>query len=193
MAEDWSQYLKASLEKPLHPIWDHLEPYLKPGQTALELGCGAGSGVLRLVERGLRVLAVDQEPEALEITKSRLPEGADVHLLKAQFQALEFEPNSFDVIVAGFSLFFLRSWEFGRVWKQLGTALKPGGVFAGQFLGEHDDWAERGYCVHTRAEVEALLEGLELIWFEEAERDGETLLREPKHWHVFHVVALRSA
>jgi SAM-dependent methyltransferase len=188
MAENWSEYLKASLEKPLHPIWEHVDPLLKPGQVALELGCGAGSGVLHLLDKGLKVLAVDQEPEALEITRFRLPEGAEVHLVKAQFQDLGLDPESLDLVFAGFSLFFLRFWEFGQVWQRVLSALKPGGIFAGQLLGVKDDWAERGYTVHTLEEVQSLLHPFEVLYFEEAERDGETLLREPKHWHVFHVV-----
>ena len=189
MPENWSDYYAATLDKPLHPIWEHIDPHLKAGQVALELGCGVGHGVLHLVEKGLKVIAVDQEPEALEKTKERLPQQAEVHLLKAQFQDLGLDPDSLDLIVAGFSLFFLRTWEFGRVWQRLVRALRPGGIFAGQLLGVNDDWAERGYTVHTRSEIESLLHPFEILYLEEAERDGETAMREPKHWHVFHVVA----
>lgn len=189
MAEKWSDYFKASLEKPLHPLWQEIDPHLLPGQIALELGCGAGNGVSHLIAKGLKVIAVDQEPEALELTRRQLPEGAQVHLLKAQFQDLGLDRNSLDVIVAGFSLFFLRPWEFGQVWPRLVTALRERGIFGGQFLGVHDDWASRGYTTHTRGEVEALFGGFEILYLEEVERDGETMLREPKHWHVFHVVA----
>ncbi|HTQ11747.1 MAG TPA: class I SAM-dependent methyltransferase [Fimbriimonadaceae bacterium] len=193
MAEDWSAYFKASLEKPLHPLWKQIDPFLRAGAVALDLGCGAGEGTLHLLEMGLSVIAVDQEPEALEILRERLPEAAKAHLVKAQFQDIGFDPDSLDVVVAFFSLFFLRHWEFGQVWQRLLTALKPGGLFAGQLLGVNDDWAERGCTVHTRAEVESLLHPFEILYFEEADRDGETLLREPKHWHVFHVVARKLA
>ena len=191
MTENWPAFFKASLEKPLHPIWEHIDPHLQSGQVALELGCGVGAGVVHLVEKGLKVIAVDQEPEALEITRERLPEGADVHLLRAQIQDVGLEPDSFDIAVAGFSLFFLRSWEFGQVWRRTQKALKPGGIFAGQLLGVNDDWVARGYTAHTRQEVEGLLDRFEILFLEEVDRDGETILREPKHWHVFHVVARR--
>jgi hypothetical protein len=36
-----------------------------------------------------------------------------------------------------------------------------------------------------------LIAGLELERFEEREWDGETALGEPKHWHIFEVVARR--
>jgi len=187
--QDWPAYFKASLEKPLHPLWEQIDPLLAPGQVALDLGCGVGSATIHLLEKGLKVVAIDQEPEALEITRSRLPPEAAAHLLKAQFQDVGFDSDSLDVVAAFFALFFLRPWEFGRVWQRLLAALKPGGVFAGQFLGINDDWADRGYTVHTRSEVESLLHPFEVLYLEEVERDGETTLREPKHWHVFHVVA----
>lgn len=189
MTENWPEYFKVSLEKPLHPLWTQIDPLLREGQVALDLGCGVGSGTLHMLERGLKVIAVDQEPEAIEILKGRLPEGAQAHLVKAQFQDLGLDPASLDVVIAFFSLFLLRFWEFGPVWQRLLGALKPGGIFAGQILGVNDEWAERGYVVHTRAEVESLLHPFEILHFEEVERDGETLLREPKHWHIFHVVA----
>ena len=41
----------------------------------------------------------------------------------------------------------------------------------------------------TRPQAEALFEGWIVERFEEEENDGEALLG-PKHWHLFHVVAL---
>jgi tellurite methyltransferase len=192
MSADWSAYFKATHDKPLHPIWEQIDPYLQPGGIALDLGCGGGIATAHLLEKGLKVLAVDQEPEALELTRERIGENADATLVKAQFQDLGLEPESFEVVFAGFSLFFLREWEFGQVWKRITAALKPGGIFAGQLLGVNDDWAERGYTVLTRDQVLDLFQRFELLYLEEAERDGETSLREPKHWHVFHVVARKS-
>lgn len=189
MTQDWPAYFKASLDKPLHPLWEQIDPYLAAGQTALDLGCGVGVGTAHLIEKGLRVIAVDQEAEALEITGGRLPAGADVHFVQASFQELGADEKSVDVIVAFFSLFFLSPLDFGRFWEKLTSALRPGGLFAGQLLGVHDDWANRGYTVFTASECYAVLDAFDILYFEEVDRDGETTLREPKHWHVFHVVA----
>ena len=38
-------------------------------------------------------------------------------------------------------------------------------------------------------EAQALLDGLEIEMFEEEEADGVTPRGNPKHWHIFHVVA----
>jgi hypothetical protein len=45
---------------------------------------------------------------------------------------------------------------------------------------------------HTRAQALGLLDGLELERFDEVDEDGKTATGEPKHWHVFHVIARRA-
>ena len=45
---------------------------------------------------------------------------------------------------------------------------------------------------HTRADVEALLEGFEIEHLEEEEDDSVTPRGEAKHWHVFHIVARKA-
>lgn len=189
MVQSWSDYLRASLEKPLHPIWKEIDPHLQAGQSAIDLGCGAGGNTLHLLERGLRVVAVDADAEAVEITKGRLPENAAAHVVQSRFQELGLDVESVDLVIAFFSLFFLTPSEFGPVWQRILSALRPGGILAGQLLGINDDWASKGCTVHTRSEVESLLHPFETLYLEEADQDGETLLREPKHWHAFHVVA----
>jgi tellurite methyltransferase len=153
----------------------------------LELGCGVGHGVLWLLGKGFEVVANDMEPEALDIVRSRVPAEAHVEFLPGRFEDITM-PEA-DLIVAGFSLFFLPPSEFADFWPKVVRALRPGGVFAGQFLGVHDDWAARGYTVMERSQVERMLQGLEVLALDEADQDGETSLGEAKHWHVFHVVA----
>lgn len=143
-----------------------------------------------MAEKGFEVVANDLEAEALEILQNRLPQGAPVRLVQGSFDEIDWP--DFDVVVAGFCLFFLPPERLHRFWPRLARIVRPGGLIAGQFLGVHDDWATRGYTVLTRAEVDELLAPYEVLHFEEAERDGETAMRDPKHWHVFHFVARRK-
>lgn len=147
--------------------------------------------MLHLLDKGLKVTAVDAEREALDVVQKRVPEGTVVELICSRFE--DFQPASYDVVVAGFSLFFLPPADFNEFWGKIVASIEPGGLFAGQFLGVHDDWVERGYSAHTSAQVRGLLVEFEILHFEEAERDGETALKTPKHWHVFHVVARKHA
>lgn len=187
MPVDWPEYYAATLLKPLHPMYANLEPHLPEPALAYELGCGVGHGVLWLLERGWRVRAVDAEPEAIAILRRRLPEGAACEPIVSRLQDLGLQPCR--LVVAGFSLFFLPPTDFDDYWRRLTGALEPDGVFMGQFLGVNDEWSDRGYTQHDEAQVRALLAPYETLYFEEAERDGETATGKTKHWHVFHVVA----
>jgi hypothetical protein len=75
------------------------------------------------------------------------------------------------------------------VWARIRAAVRPGGRFAGELLGERDTWAEMPErTAMTRAEAEALFDGWRVERFEEEENDGEACSG-PKHWHLFHVIA----
>lgn len=185
--EVWGRYFAATDLKPVHPIFDSLEVFLPGSGSAIDLGCGAGRGTLWLLERGLHVVAVDVSEEGLGYLRKKLPEGADVEVVCSGFGDLEL--GSYDVVVACFSLFFLSPEEFGEFWPRVAAAVKPKGLFAGQFLGVNDSWKDRGFTIHDRGGVEKLLEGFKVLRLEEEDRDGETAVGDQKHWHVFHVIA----
>lgn len=188
-ARDWSGYYEAMENKPLHPTYSLIDPYLKPGQRAIELGFGIGHGVVHLLSKGLEVTGIDAEAEALERLQKRLPAGSKATLVQSNFQSLQLMPKGYEIVIAGFSLFFLNETEFNKFWPDLVESLKTGGVFMGQFLGPNDDWADENHSFHDNAQVHKLLEKFEILSLEEAERDGETAQGIPKHWHVFHVLA----
>jgi HSP20 family molecular chaperone IbpA len=75
-------------------------------------------------------------------------------------------------------------WKRGGPWRACGAAAGRHGGTGG--LG----WAGLpGRTYHTRAQAEALLRALVVERFEEVEEDGRTAVGQPKHWHLFHVVA----
>lgn len=164
-----------------------------PGQRfAVDLGCGGGTDTVELLRRGWRVLAIDAEPHGIEFLLQR-DDLDPSELLETRVARLEDTtwPVA-DLINASLVLPFLAPDAFERVWARIRSSLGPGGRFAGHFFGQHDDWARRpGRSHHSQAEIEALIGQLELERFEEREWDGETALGEPKHWHIFEVVARR--
>lgn len=187
---DWREYYAATAQKPLHPMLGLAEPHIPREGLALDLGCGVGRATQFLRERGLRVWAIDREAEAIEATRARVRDDAGVELVLGEFQSVALPPA--EVVVALFSLFFLPPEEFAAFWPTVVGAIRPGGVFVGQFLGPNDDWRDRGYTLHDAAAVRSLMEGFDVLYSEEAERDGETAVGSPKHWHVHHVIARRQ-
>lgn len=183
-------YFAAAMEKPLHEIYGVLEPYLNPPGVAIELGCGIGHGLLFLLEKGFEVYGVDTSAHALGILRERMPQGAKAHLIEADFS--EWELPRADVIAAGFSLFFLSQEKHDSFLPKMLDAIKPGGLFAGQFLGKNDEWAGKGYALSNEASLREAFREFEFLHFEEVQREGETTKKQAKFWHVFHVVAKKK-
>ena len=62
-------------------------PYVRPGMTVMDVGCGAGFnclGLARLVGDGGRVIAVDLQPELLGILEARARRAGLSHRIRAR-------------------------------------------------------------------------------------------------------------
>jgi tellurite methyltransferase len=46
------------------------------GRAAIDLGCGAGVDALALLARGWSVTAIDKDPAALDLLRTRVPAGS---------------------------------------------------------------------------------------------------------------------
>lgn len=161
-----------------------------PG-LALDLGCGAGRDSLELLRRGWRVLAIDVEPLALERLQAQVPAPLASAL---QSRCARFEDTDLpaaELINSSFALPFCPPEAFARLWQHIERALKPGGLFAGHFFGERDDWAQRDLTIHTRTQLDGLLSDWQVLELEEIDRAGKTAVGRTKHWHLFSVVARR--
>ncbi len=189
MAEPtWSDYYAANEGRaPRDQLLEVLGRFAEPG-NAVDLGCGAGIDTLAMLDRGWRVLAVDAEAEAIDRVRHRAGErpGLETRIWPME----EVELPSADLVWASYSLFFCDPARFADVWARIRAAVRPGGRFAGELLGERDTWASRDDGTSmTRTQAEALFEGWTVERFEEEENDGEACSG-PKHWHLFHVIAL---
>lgn len=167
---------------------------------AIDLGAGEGRDTFELLRRGYRVLALDPHPEALRRIRAALPADAADRLTLVESgsesldDALAVHPafRKAAIINASFSLPFIHPDRFPRAWASIRAALADGGLFAGQFFGPEDTWATiPGRSHHTREQVQQLLAGLTILQFDESKKPGHDAEGNPKHWHAFHVVALK--
>jgi SAM-dependent methyltransferase len=194
---DWARYYAASGDDPRDTLLDALRRFGDEGadrRLAVDLGCGTGRDTAALLRLGWRVLAIDGEPGAIERLLAR-PDLGDAERARLETRVARFEDASWpdaDLVNSSFALPFCAPEAFPALWRRLVASLRPGGRFSGQLFGDRDGWSEEPEMTFlTRAEVEALLEGFELERLDEVEEDGKTAVGEPKHWHVFHVVARR--
>lgn len=115
-------------------LHDTLATWAAPasGLTVLEVGCGTGSVTTRLVDRGARVTAVDQDPAMLEQARAKLGGAAErvtwLELSAAEIDGLPKE--SVDVFVASLCLSDMGAEERCYVLAQAARLVRPGGALA---------------------------------------------------------------
>lgn len=193
-ANDWPGYFGSVLGKPPRDtLLASLAAFEQEGFTAgfaIDLAAGEGRDTLELLARGWRVLATDAEPAAFEFLWPRVPASARDRLTTtvATFEDTLLEPC--DLLNASFALPFCLPSDLPALWVRIVAAIRPGGRFAGQFFGDRDSWAWReDRTHHSHEEVLAMLSGFDIEMMRVEEQDDPATVREPKHWHLFHVVA----
>ena len=164
---------------------------MRPAGTAMDLGAGDGTETFALLADGWQVTAVDSAEASAALMRERVDPGHAAHL---EIQTVAIEDATFpdvDLVYAGYSLPFVPPAAFAATWARIRAAIRPGGILAANLFGPHDTWAgDPTMNFHDRAEVETLLDGLELIDLQEQDSDGDAVTG-PKHWHVLEFVARR--
>ncbi len=103
---------------------------MQHGETVLEIGCGTGDAIARLVRAGQsrRIVAIDHAPEMVEaarkLNKLAIREGI-VDVRECSVSEMPFRDGSFDAVLAVNSVQF---WPHLRLdLKEVLRVLKPGG------------------------------------------------------------------
>ncbi len=136
-------------------------------------------------------MAIDSSSEIENFAKAINDERLEVQV--SAFQDLVLFPENYDLISAQYALPFYGPKGFEDFIQKLIDSLKPGGVFVGQFFGDRDEWntGKKHLAFQTKEEALALLSGLKIEEFTEEEKEGTVASGEPKHWHVFHFIAIK--
>ena len=104
---------------------------LQPGETILDVACGAGRLARRYAELGARVVACDLSERFIARARERTPEGADIEYRVVdacdRAQVMSLGAGRFDAAVATMALMDMASIE--PLFSALRELLKPGGRF----------------------------------------------------------------
>ncbi len=96
------------------------------GKRVLELGCAAGGLTTHLVRRGADVMAVDAEPQMIELARERLGTSAQFQVADLEKPLTVVPPGSIDVVVASLVLHYIADWT--HLLRGLSRCLVPGGA-----------------------------------------------------------------
>jgi SAM-dependent methyltransferase len=117
-------------------------PPLAAGARVLDLGCGNGVPVARELVKRFAVTGVDLSPVQIERARALVP---GTQFICADMTAVEFEPGSFDAVVAFYSIFNLPLADQPALIARVAGWLKPGGSFLAMvgkqpWTGVEKDW-----------------------------------------------------
>ena len=156
---------------------------------ALDLGAGALRNTRFLLEKGYSVTAIDKDPVILE--ESSILENPKLTAIACTYDEFTFPMDAYDLVVAYNSLPFATREVFENILPAIKSSLKKGGVFCATFFGPHDTWATtKPHMTFTsKEEVQDIFAEMQILEFNEVEEDLPDILGNPKHWHVFEVIA----
>ena len=115
----WSFYVNATIGETLNRL------EIKQGERILDLGCGTGVLIQRLLEVSpeAEVFGIDFCAEMLEIAKQKLPESVELKLGSAD--NLPFPSNYFDIVISTSAFHFFR--DPSQALQEAKRVLKPNG------------------------------------------------------------------
>lgn len=86
-------------------------PELEPNHHVLDLGCGCGEPVARVLSERCRVTGIDISPVQVERARALVPAGT---FICADFAGLSFADGSFDAVTAFYSITLLTALRSGE-------------------------------------------------------------------------------
>ncbi len=192
MKISWKKYFEVRCAKNERELLTEALPYVTCRGIALDLGAGSMNDSKYLLTQNFKhVIAMDSDDEAAiyahEITSDRF------EFVKETFHNFFFQENLYDLINAQYALPFIPQNDFDTLIPRVVLSLKSGGVFCGQLFGVCDSWNVEGHemSFHTENEIRNIFKNFKIIKLLEDKKDGLTALGKEKHWHIFHIIAVK--
>jgi SAM-dependent methyltransferase len=99
-------------------------------QLVLDVGCGAGTFLRLVADRGARPVGLDASEALIELARTRVPEA---ELRVGDMEALPYDEDTFD-LVTGFTSFFFAD-DIVAALREAGRVAKPGAPVVVQVWG----------------------------------------------------------
>ena len=186
---NWTQYYKAISGRSPRPLLGEAIEYIPPHARILELGAGDFVESVFLLDSGHSVDAIDSAEGSKKL--AQMIHNPNFSFEHTTYSDYNFKANTYDMVLALFSLPFHGKKDFNELFTNIKTSLKSKGVFCGNLFGIHDEWntSDSDLIFHSKEEVASLLNDLEILKLAEVETDGKTAAGATKHWHTFQIIA----
>ena len=130
--DDWS----ASIVPALREVWAwKVDDHAMPGERVIELACGTGVPVGRLLSERYAYEGVDASAKMLAKARAALP---SVRLTHADMLTVEFLSGSVGAVVSFYAISHILREHHARLFGSIASWLRPGGVFVGNLTSRDD-------------------------------------------------------
>ena len=130
--DDWS----AAVTPALREVWARkVDAYVQPGERVIELGCGTGEPVGRLLCARYEYEGVDASSGMLAIARRTLSRGTLTH---ADMLAFECPAGSVAAVVSFYAISHVAREHHARLFRSIASWLRTGGVFIGNLTSRDD-------------------------------------------------------
>ena len=158
------------------------------GNTAIDIGCGAGNDTIHLLNNGFKVTAIDNEPQVKELLQNRITDDKNLEIIIDDFSKVQL--HKADLIFANFSLFFVKK-DFNLFLENVIKSINKKGFFVGNFLGPEDDW-KNSKAIVEKEELLNYFSDFKIMYFSEEKYYKDTITKKNKYWHVYTIMAQRK-
>ena len=154
------------------------------GNTVLDLGCGAGNDTEFLLEKGYKVIAVDNQKDVKDVLNSKKINEEKVDIIIGDFSKIKL-PNA-DLIYANMSLFYIKE-KYETFIRKLLEKVNNNGFFVANFLGPEDEWRDSKSTIEKESLLKIFTD-FEMKYFSEEKYYKDTALGKNKFWHVYTII-----
>lgn len=195
---DWEEYYKIHTNDDIQPnrLLKNITDKLSNVKTAIDLGCGAGTDTIFLLENGIHVYAIDKEEASYRIINQRLKNLNEEYLKNNLIYMIDsFEKihiPKVDLVNSYNSLSYCEPSYFYQFINTIKSSINKNGIFVGNFFGTEDSWSDKKNMTFlTKQKVIELFEDFDIIEINEIKKKGFTSLKKEKFWHFIDIVAIK--
>ncbi|MGE0206869.1 MAG: class I SAM-dependent methyltransferase [Candidatus Babeliales bacterium] len=129
----WKKYYQEHKDAAVRPLLLKAFSGLQPSVgIALDLGAGNGHETFYLLDRGWKVYAIDAQKKSRKIIEEQAQKenlSKNLFFLQTDFESIDWHSlPTFDLIIASYSLPFVKPEIFTQLWYQIIEHLKPGSI-----------------------------------------------------------------
>ncbi len=132
-------------DKPDQELIDLIENKRIKPNSALDVGCGAGTDAIYLASKGCKVTAIDVSHEAIKIARERAEKaGVEINFISGNFLDIAFDNESFDFINDRGFFHHINPRNREKVAIKINNLLKRNGYYYLRCWSDKEEESEQG-------------------------------------------------